>query len=107
MMEETYSAYCIAPFLTCWLGRGTSRLSFPVTPTGGCAPCALYGDGTEEAGFREEDEMAATARHGIMAELGLAVVECMLAVVAMNGGAPGAAIERTSKGQPSSCSRAG
>jgi hypothetical protein len=106
-MEETYSAYCITPFLTSWLGRGTSRLSFPVTPTGGCAPCALYGEGTEEVGFRDVDEMAATARYGIMAELGLAVAGCSLAVVAMNGGAPGATIERTSKRQPSGCSRAG
>ena len=83
--EETYNAYCMTPFFPSWLGNGTSRFSLPVTLVGGCVPCTLYSDGTADAGFGAEDEIAATDRYGIMAELGLAVVGTSLAVVASTG----------------------
>jgi hypothetical protein len=44
-----------------------------VTLTGGCGALTSYGEGTELAGFEDDDEIAATVRYGIRAELGLAV----------------------------------
>lgn len=68
--EKTYRAYCMAPFLTSWLGRGTSRLGLPVTLKGLekvlCTSSAL-------AGFEDEEEMAATDRYGMREAAGLTV----------------------------------
>lgn len=106
---NTYRAYCITPFFTSWLGNGTSRLTLPVTLTGGwCAGFASYVVGRALAGFEDDDEMAATVRYGIKAELGLAGgKDVQLAVCGEGGGSSSRAIERTSQSQPGSRSRPG
>lgn len=106
-LGRTYNAYCMTPFFPSWLGNGTSRLGLPVTLSGGppafprtsCAWTAL-------ADFADDEEIAATDRYGVMAELGLAMGGRLDVSFRGNNGACGRVGRHTSKHQPRSCSRA-
>ena len=77
---QTYSAYCMTPFVPSWLGNGTC-VGIPLFIGGGVPGFPFTMPGlcmTGSAGFDEVEEMKAAfaARKGIMAVVGLAVSIC-------------------------------
>ena len=79
VLLDTHNAYCITPSFFSWLGSGTSRRGFPVTPSGGpsfdcvCNAVALFG------GDVDMQAAGTIVRKGMRAVEGLALegVSCL------------------------------